>query len=143
MNHRVEAKMSEVARHQRDRAGAIDIVIAEEGDPLPAVDGVGETRGGDIHVEKARWVRHQLADHRLQEAVGRVGADSTSSDDAGENLADPAALADGCSRAAPRVIQPVDPGTAGDRALDIEEEATVKRSGARHGRSRLSGRGRR
>ncbi len=49
----VEPVAREEALHQRRRAGAVDVVVAEHGDALALDDGIGEARGGRVHVAAA------------------------------------------------------------------------------------------
>ena len=42
IDHRVAAEPAQQQRQQRRRGRAIDVIVAEDGDPLSALDGVGE-----------------------------------------------------------------------------------------------------
>ena len=64
---RGRAVVGEEAREQRGGAGAVDVVIAEHGDALAAFDGVGEPRGGAVHVAQRARVRHQRLERGIEE----------------------------------------------------------------------------
>ena len=92
---RGEPVRGEEAMHERGRAGAVDVVVAEHDDRLLALDRVGEARGAFVHVTHGAGIGHQRLDGRVEEN-GHVGqTDAARGEHAAQQLWQVMALADG------------------------------------------------
>jgi hypothetical protein len=49
-----QPELAEQPDQERRRSRSVDVVIAEDGDRLARLDGIGETFGGIVHVA-GRW----------------------------------------------------------------------------------------
>ena len=126
-----QPKRGEIFAEQRRGAGAVDVVIAEDGDPLAPRDGAGETLGGGAHIGERQRVWHEVAQRRLQVALDRVEFDAAPGQEARDQLADPRALR---HRLRPRLagrVEPMAPAPAAQRRLDVEKQPAHRRIGAR------------
>ncbi len=123
VEERIEPGGAQHAHEERGRGGAVDVVIAEDRDPLLALDGVGEARGGAVHVGERRGIGHQAADARIEKILDRVERNAAAGDDARENLRQAVALADGERRLALARPAAVAPDAPGHRARDAQKGA--------------------
>jgi hypothetical protein len=128
VDERLAPDFLEIFAEQGRRTGAVDVVVAEDGDALAMLERVCEPRGGGLHVDHLARVRHQVAQRRLEMALDRVEVDSSAGENAGEEVAAAGQLRNGQGARLSRRIEPGAPGAAGQRGIDIQEI-----SGARHG----------
>ena len=89
------AVMRQEARQQRRRAGAVDVVVAEDGDLLALGDGVGDAASRLVHVGEARRVRHQGLDGRVEEQRHGIERHAARGEHAAQELRQIVLLADG------------------------------------------------
>ena len=102
----------EEALHERGRAGAVDVVVAEHGDGLVAHDRIGEARRALVHVAHRAGVGHQRLDGRVERDGHLVEADAARGQHAAQQLRQAVALADGDGGLGGRGIEPVAPDEA-------------------------------
>jgi hypothetical protein len=108
---------------ERRAAGAVDVVVAEDRDRLPALDGIGEARGRGFHVAQLVRIRHEVAEAGAKEARHLVHGNAAAGEHAGEHVRQPMRLRDrGRDRGAQRVAALV-PRPAKRRAGDAEKRA--------------------
>ena len=72
----VEAAGPQILRKQCRAAGAVHVVIAEDRDLLVAGDRIGEPRRRRLHVGQHMRIGHEIAQARVQKALGVVDADA-------------------------------------------------------------------
>ena len=123
VDQRVEPAAAQETREQRRRGRAVDVVVAEDGDLLAALDGIGDAARRCRHVSEHIGVRHQPLQRRIEIGGDRVRLDLAPGNDAGEQLRHAVALHD---RERPRiaaVVQPIAPGAPRHGALDAEKMA--------------------
>jgi hypothetical protein len=118
-----DAGAAQKARKQRGGSGAVDVVIAEDGDRLAALDGVGDARGGLRHGGQHVRIWHRSLDRRVEEFLHRVDPDIAAGENAGEQLGQIVPLRDGERARRSAHVQPVAPCAPGGRAFDAEKEA--------------------
>ncbi len=70
---RRQAEVAQQAYHDRGRRGAIDIIIAEHGNRLAALDRVRQARCSLVHVAKYRRIGHEGADRGVAVIVECLG----------------------------------------------------------------------
>ena len=80
-------------RQQRRRAGAVNVVVAENRNGLPAFDRVGEARRGLVHVTQEARVRHQRFERRIEERRHIVEPNAASREHTAHQLGQAVALA--------------------------------------------------
>ena len=112
---------AQIALDQGDRSRAIDIVVAEQGDPLPCRDCRGEAHRRPLHVLKSRRVRQQRAERRVE--IVRHGADlgATRREHAPEQLRKSVDLRDRAREMGARRLKPLNPAIAARRTLDAKQ----------------------
>ena len=110
------------SREQRGRSGAVDVVVAEDGDGLAPRDRRAEARHGFIHVLEGRRIRQQVAHRRREKGWRVVEAGAARRDDARQEIGQVVALRHGARTRRARFVQPVVPGPAEHRALDPQDE---------------------
>ena len=106
---------------ERRAAGAVDVVVAEDRDPLAALDGAGEPLRRRLHVAHDEGVGHQVAQGRIEIAVDRLRRDAPPGENPSEEFVVPADLGDGERARLARPVEPRPPRPPERRALDIEE----------------------
>ena len=130
-DQRLAAERGQIFAEQRRRAGAVDVVVAEDGDPLAARDRSRQPLGRRRHVGERVRVGHEIAQRRLQVALDRVEFDAAPGEDAGDEVAASGQLRDRLGPRLARRVEPRPPATAGERGFDVEERARHGVAGAR------------
>ena len=90
---RASSPCAEEALQQRGRAGAVDVVVAEYGDGLATLDGVGEAGSAFVHVAQGAGIRHQRLDGGVEGDRHLVRCDVTGREHAAQQLRQLVALA--------------------------------------------------
>ena len=106
----------EIAGQERDRGGAVDVVVAEQADPLLRLHGIRQTLGREVEVEQMRRVGQDVAQARRDERRHAVERDAAPGQHAADHLRQIEALTDG-ERGRGIVPAPAPAATA-DGALD-------------------------
>ena len=118
----------EEAAEQRGRGGAVDIVVAEDGDRLSRLDRAGEPRDGRLHVAQVERVGQQAAERGV-EVVGRLlGRDAAGREHAPDQLRHLDGL--GQREAVLGIDEPRPPALAEQRSLDPEHRSVVVEEGS-------------
>jgi hypothetical protein len=104
---------------QRSRGGAIDVVVAENGDLLVPRDGLQKALDRPIHVAEARGIGQQLAQGGTEERRRAVDRHVARGQQAAHEFGDAEALRDG--QALPIVGATLAPSASAERPLDAEE----------------------
>ena len=125
VDDRREAALAQIARQQRRRGGAIDIVIAENGHALAARHRVGNTLRRLLHGGEHMRIGHRVLDGRVEERGDRVGFDVAAGEDARQEFGKlmPLRYVERAHGAA--LVEPVAPSPPGRRVFDAKEEATL------------------
>ena len=92
---RLQAMRAEEALHERGRACAIDVVVAEHGNALATHDGIGQPRRPLVHVAQRARVRHQRLDAGVEHHRHLVDQNAARGQHAPQQLGQAVALADG------------------------------------------------
>ena len=111
----------QIFAEQRRAAGAVDVVVAEDRNPFAALDCALEAVCGRLHVPEAKWVRHQVAQGRIEIALHSLRRDAAPREHAREEFVLPADLRDGESAGLARAVQARAPRAAERRALDVKK----------------------
>ena len=127
VDNRFAAAGFEVFADQRRAARAVDVIVAEDRDPLAPLDRKAQPVGRRLHIGKFERVRHQVAQGRIEIALDRLGRDAAPGEDAGDQLIVSADLRDGEGSHLARPVEPRPPRPAKRGGLDVEEE-----TGCRH-----------
>ena len=117
----VEAAGAQILRQQCGAAGAVHVVIAEDRDLLVAGDRIGEPRRRRLHVGQHMRIGHEIAQARVQKALGVVDADAPPGENAGEHVGKAMGLRDGERDRALGGIAALDPGAAEGGTGDAQE----------------------
>ena len=125
MDQRLAAGMAQKARQQRGGSGAVDVVVAEYGDRLAALNRVRNAGGGLRHRRKYVRIGHRMLDGRIEKRFDRVDLDIAPGEDAGEQFGKIVPLRDRQRPRGPARVEPVAPGAPGRRVLDAEERPTL------------------
>ena len=115
--------MVEIALQQGRGAGAVDVVVAEDRDPLAVPDRARDALAGLVHVGDRQRVRHQVADGRIHEPLRRLRADVASGQNARDDVGYAVSLRDGERDVLLALAQAMLPGDARGGGADTEEEA--------------------
>ena len=121
VNDRIEAADAEIAREQRGRRRAVDIVVAEDRDLLALLHGVGDAQRRLLHRGDAVRVGHQAAHRRIEIALDLVDLDAAAGEDARQQFGNVMTLRDGERARRRPLVETVAPHAAGQRALDAEK----------------------
>ncbi len=120
----VDAGVTAVGRqkapHQGGRAGAVDVIVAENGNGLALHYGVGDASGCLVHVDECRGVGHQRLNGRLQRDRHLVRRYSTGGQDAAQKLRQSMPLADRRRLIGRRRVQTLAPDETASRSRDAE-----------------------
>ena len=92
---RLQPVMREEAAHQSGGRGAVDVVVAEDGDRLALLDRIGETRGRRLHVAHAVGIGHQRLQGGIEHDGNVVERHAAPGEHAAEQLRQSVPLADG------------------------------------------------
>ena len=95
VDDRIDAAVAQIARQQRRRGRAVDVVIAEYGDALAARHGVGDPLGRLLHGGEHERIGHRALDGRIEEFIDRIGLDVAAGENAREKFRQLMALRDG------------------------------------------------
>ncbi len=104
---------------QRRRGGAVDVVVAEDGDALPAGGGLGQPAGRPVHVGQRRGVGHQRAKRRRHVGVDALGGDPVGGEQARDDIGQAGGLRQPERRALDVRARPA-PAPARQRAGDAQ-----------------------
>ena len=104
-------------------AGAIDVVVAEHGDGLVALDRIGEPRRALVHVAHGAGVGHQRLEGGVERDGHLVEPDAARGQHPAQQLGQAVALADSDGGLGGRGIQALAPGKAARGGRDAEEGA--------------------
>ena len=118
-----EAVRGEEALQERGRAGAVDVVVAEHGDGLPAHDRIGQPRRALVHVAHGAGIGHQRLEGGVERHRHLVEADAARGEHPAQQLRQAVTLADGDGGLGGRGIEPLAPGKAA-RGHPHAEEGT-------------------
>ena len=113
--------MAQVPGKQRRRGGAVDIVIAEDGDLFAARRRVRDALRGGFHLRHGVGIGHQFADGRIEKILDRVDVDVAPGQHPRQHLRQLIALRD---RQRPRRaarVEPVAPQLSGRGMGDAEK----------------------
>ena len=130
---------AEKAGEERGGAGAVDVVIAENGDRLRLFDRAHQTIDRRLHVLQTVGIGHQGADRRIEKGGAVVGTDAARRDHAGEQIGMAMTLSDGERARVALAVEAVAPGLSEHGFLDAEEEAIRSASHARGGSATAAG----
>ena len=81
-----QPQASELFADERRAARAVDVVVAEDRDPLPPLDCKAQTVGRPLHIGQFEGVRHQVAQGRIEVALDRLRRDASPGENAGDQL---------------------------------------------------------
>ena len=112
----------QIARHQRAGAGAVHVVIAEDGDGLALLDGVGQTVEGRLHVLHHMGVGHEGADGGVEISGDLLGRHAAPRQHPGQQIGMAVELGHGLRAALPFEIETIPPGAPGHGSLNIKKE---------------------
>ena len=99
MDDRLQPAGVQIFAQQRRAARAVDIVVAEDRNPLAGHDRALEALGRRRHIAQAKGVRHQIAEARSQMPVNRLWRDAAPREHAGDQFVMSANLAQWRARA--------------------------------------------
>ena len=122
MHDRIAAAEPHEARQQRRGGRAVDVVVAEDRDLLAAQHRVGDALRRLLHRGDGVRVGHQPPDGRIEERLDLVDLDAAAGEDARQQLGHVVPLRDRKRARRRPLVEPVAPGPAADRALDVEEQ---------------------
>ena len=126
MDHGIDAGVAQKARQQCGRGRAVNVVVAEDSDPLAAHDRVGHAGGCLRHGGEHVRVGHRSLDRRVEKGLDRIDLDVAAGEDAREQLGKVVPLRD-CERARrSALVEPAAPSAPGRRAFDAEEDSVVQ-----------------
>jgi len=122
-----DAVVGEKTLEQCRRRGAVDVVVAEDGDPLAPPHRFRDTRRRASHVGQAGGIWQQVTDRRVEETRRVVCQDTAAGQHAGDQIASALALRDRERHHLLAIGKPVFPGQPGRRAADVEEVTLFRR----------------
>ncbi len=123
VDDRLAAAGAEIPAEESGAAGAVDVVVAEDGDPLPSLDGALQPLGRRLHVAQDEGVGHELAQRRIEIALGRLRRDAAPRQHPGDELVLAADLGDGERPQFPGRIEPRPPRPPQRGSFHFEEIA--------------------
>ena len=112
------ADRREIAREQRRRGRAVDVVVAEHDHPLAVSNQIDQAGDRLVHVGEPRGIGQQRAQARVEKGFGVVGLDPAR----GEHPADDLGKVEPLRERQPGAVvgEPRSPSPSADRALDAE-----------------------
>ncbi len=116
-----EAALAQIARQKRGRGGAIDVVVAENGDAFAARHRVGDAFRRLLHGGQHMRIGHRMLDGRIEERGDRVGLDIAAGKDARQKFGKLVALRDVERAHGAALVEPVAPSPSGRRVFDAKE----------------------
>ncbi len=117
--------LAQIARQQRGRGGAVDVVVAENGDAFAARHRVGNALRRLLHGGQHMRIGHRVLDGRIEKRVDRVGFDIAAGKDARQELGKLVALRNVERARGAALVEPVAPSPSGRRILDAKEKAIL------------------
>ena len=123
VHDRLAAADAQEARQQRRRGRAIDVVVAEDRDLLAAQHRVGQALRRLLHRGDGVRIGHQPPHRRIEERLDLVDLDAAAGQDARQQLRHVVPLRDRERARRRPLVEPVAPGPAADRTLDVEKQA--------------------
>ena len=123
VDDRLAAAGGQIFAEERRAARAVDVVVAEDGDALAAFDRPLEALGRRLHVAQAKRVRHQIAQARIEMALGRLRPDAAPGEHAGDQFVLSADLRNGERAQFAFRVEPRSPRPPERRALDLKKIA--------------------
>ena len=117
----LDAALAQIARQQRGRGRAVDVVVAENGDALAARHRVGNALRRLLHGGEHMRIGHRTLDGRIEKRVDRIGLDIAAGKDARQQFRQIVALRDSERAHGAALVQPVAPSAAGRRVFDAKE----------------------
>ncbi len=121
VDSRRASRRVEEERQKRGGTDAVDIIVADDADPLAPDDGVSKTACPLLHVEESRWLRHQGSKRRVEIGFDLLEGNTAGGQDAAENIGKIMALADRLGQ--PRILEARLPAAAGYRTGNVQEAA--------------------
>ncbi len=121
VNDGLEAALLEMARQQRRRGRAVDVIVTEYRDAFAPGDRVGNAFGRLLHGGQHVRIGHRLLDGRIEECVDCIDLDVTAGEDARQQFGQIVALRDGERTRGPALVEAVAPRAPGRRILDAKE----------------------
>ena len=113
MDHRIDAGGAQEDRQQRRRGGAVDVIVAENCDPLATHSSVGHAVRRALHVGETIGIGHQPFERGVEKGFDAIDLDIAPGEDAGEQFRQPVALRDGERARMPAVVESVAPPPPG------------------------------
>jgi len=123
MDDRIQPAVAQVTGQQRRCGGAVDIVVAENGDRLTPCDGVHNSRRRRFHVGQRIWIRHQALDGWIEKTVDLIDIDIAAGKDTRQQFVDAVSLRNRQRPCRPALIETLTPRPAGQRPFDTEKMA--------------------
>ncbi len=136
VDERLAAASPEIFADERRRAGAVDVVVAEDRDLFAALDRDAQARGRGLHVGQDEGVGHQVAQRRVEIALDRLRRDVASREHAGDQFVVAADLTRSPARASPPPRRAA-PATAGRAPNAPRRENSFGDPRCRSGRRRV------
>ena len=121
VDDRLDAALAQIARQQRRRGGAVDVVIAENGDALAARHRVGNALRRFLHGGQHIRIGHRALDGRIEKRIDRIGLDIAAGENARQQFRQIVALRDGERARGAALVEPVAPSAPGRRVFDAKE----------------------
>src|SRR5262249_47056437 len=123
MDDRVQPAVAEVTGQQRGCSGAVDIVVAENGNGLVPCDAVRNSRCRRLHVSQRIWIRHQALDGWIEETIDLVDIDIAAGEDARQQFGEAISLRNRQRARRSALIEALSPRPAGQRPFDTKKVA--------------------
>ena len=127
VDRRPPARREEEPLEQRGGGRAVDIVVAEDGDRLVALERGDEARDRPVHVLQMRRIRQAIAQHRIEEALGILRRDAAARQQAADDLGQAQQLRDG--EPGPIGARAVAPALSQERMFDAEDGVAAHGNG--------------
>ncbi len=121
VDDRLAAAGLEIFADERRAARAVDVVVAEDRDPLAPLDRRLEPYGRRLHVAEHERVGHQVAHRRVEVAIDRLRRDVPPREHAGDQFILSADLTNGEGAHLPRPVESRPPRPAEGGEFDVEK----------------------
>ncbi len=113
-------------RQQRRGTGAVNVIIAENGDGFLAFDGAGEPFRRLLHRGEGKRLRQQRAKSRVEMAERAFWRHAPARQHAGQKVGQAVLLGDGQRPRVASGVEPAAPWAAENAGLNAEQDAPVK-----------------
>ncbi len=123
VDDRRQPAMPQIAPEHRRRGGAVDVVVAEDGNCFTACDCVRQPSRRYRHLRDRIGVRHQRTHRWIEEACNLVHFDPAPRKNTRQKLRNAVLLRDGQRPGRAALIEPVAPGTSACRILNAQKQA--------------------